>query len=214
MNDGLCFSRKSMEVGQAGQHLSLLKLSRDCIPNGPILSLGLLCFCRHFLEDKVLLLLRYDNYGSYLLPPPTLARYQRQREKETRKKLNEVIFFRIRNALQVFDLYYTTIRDRFSSVPLLFWRNNNCVYDRAIGDTRENGVSFLIRCGLLKSRPPSFTHGRIFSHSAHSKTDSLSRFYFYDFSCSITDENLANEGDTSASEDHDRWTGHQGRQPI
>ena len=82
---------------------------------------------------------------------------------------------------QVFDLYFTTIRDRFSSVPLLFWRNNNCVYDQAIGDTRENGVSFLIRCGLVKSRPPSFTHGRSFSHSAHSKTDSLSRIYFYDF---------------------------------
>ena len=54
MNDGLCFSRKRMEAGQAGQHLSLLKLSRDCIPNWPILSLGLLCFCRHLLEDKVL----------------------------------------------------------------------------------------------------------------------------------------------------------------
>ena len=54
MNDGMCFSRKRMEAGQAGQHLSLLKLSRDCIPNWPILSLGLLCFCRHLLEDKVL----------------------------------------------------------------------------------------------------------------------------------------------------------------
>ena len=159
MNDGMCFSRKRMEAGQAGQHLSLLKLSRDCIPNWPILSLGLLCFCRHFLEDKVLLLLRYDNYGSYLLPPPTLARYQRQREKETCKKLNEVIFFRIRNALQV-----------FARTELLSQRIQQ---DRQF-------ISFL----LLR------------------------------FSSSITYKKLANEGDTSASKDHDRWTRHQGRQPV